>query len=361
MGYCGASTGSLSIPATLDDLTDVSTTGNLQTNMWLGYNGANWRQSFFDTTNLSNVTGHSLADQDHSLVYQPTVGKYISTHVIAAPSGLRTTNSDEQMSGNTDILQTLLNRHSGLVYIPSGVYRIKPLYVRGNNTHLFGQGTLLVQTGYTDNAIIIVSGSNCLIEGITLHGNRETWDAANAGRSEGIRLVGDYNTLKNIRVLNLPTGGSANGIMVYSDNNLITNCYVSGAGFSNYYCNGDNNIFRDNISLNARVKGFTFNGEVGGTPYHKLTVDGFYSQQTSLTGLYLMNGTGDAFQVDPGTGTEQSINFLELNNLFIGNGGNDTVNGGNCCKIAKCRNVNIRNSIFRNQPLNNSLRLTSST
>lgn len=355
LGWTGVDAGTGAIDS-LNDLTDVSTTGTLEAGMVLLYNGAYWRQSYFSTQELSNVSGHGLVDRDHSLVYFPSVNKYISTHVLAAPSGLRTTDSDAQMSGNTDILQAELDKSSNLVYIPSGVYRIKPLYMRGNNSKLVGQGTLLVQTGYTDDAILTISGSHCAVEGIRIDGNRNTWDAASAGRSEGIRLVGNYNTLRGISVVNLPTGLSANGIMVTSNNNLITNCYVSGGGFANYYCSGDNNTFRDNISLDAYKQGFRFSGSINGTPYHKLTVDGFYSNQMATGGLYLMNDLGDAFMVDPGTGSTQVINFISLNNLYIGNGPNITA-GGNCAKIAKCRNVNITNSVFRHSPLTNSLRI----
>lgn len=286
---------------------------------------------------LTDITLTNIQD-GQGIVYKGTISKYANAFGIFSPTGL----VGDASTLNTTILQAALNQ-GGYVYLPTGVYKTEPLDINRNNTVFFGHGTLLVQTGYQQNAILSVSGSNCRVEGITLDGNRYGGFDKAVGRGEGIRLAGARNTLLNIKVVNLPTGGSANGIMVFSNNNLIQGCFVSGGGFSNYYCNGDYNTFRDCISLDYHTKGFTFNGNAGGPVYNSLIVDGFYVTRSTMTGTY-MPVIGDTFLLDPGPSTGQMIQRVSLNNLNIGESGPTT---SAVFKAAKIRRLNITNSTFR--------------
>lgn len=343
--YRGATSGWVNFPAGggtgftsganyLDELADVNLAGALNSNQVLLHNGSYWTQSYFGTTNLSNTTGHALVDNDHALVFQPSINKYVSTHVIAAPTGLRSIDSDAQASGNTDIIQARLNGDGGIVYIPTGTYKVNTLYVRGNHIHLFGPGRLLAVTGYAGDAVIVVSGNGCLIEDIAIDGNGKAYSGV-MGRGEGIAIVGDNNIVRNVHVYSTPSGGASNAIAVrLGNNNLIESCYVSGAGYAAYYCKGEYNTFRNNTATHFRNKGFSFNGG----PYNKLTIDGFYADNP----VSFYNDGGTCLQIDPGTGSDQYIRNVDINRVMVGNGGS----AGNCAKFAKVNNLNITNSIF---------------
>jgi len=268
---------------------------------------------------------------DQGLVYQPSISKYVNTSIIYAPTGL----TADGTTLNTTILQTALNR-GGMVYLPTGTYFTGPLFVTKNYTHFFGEGVLLAQTGYAADALLMVSGHNCLVEGITINGNSGTYDRA-IGRGEGIVSVGNNNTIRSVKVISMPSGGSANAIAIRNGiNNLVENCFVSGAGFAGYYANADYATFRNNFATHFRNKGFTFNGG----PYNQLTVDGFYADNP--VSMFLPNGGGTSFQIDPGPNPTDYIRNASIKNVYAGNG----LTGGNCTKFANIRNLVLENCTF---------------
>lgn len=322
--------------STLDDLTDVSTTGDLQTNMWLGYNGAYWRQSYFDTTNLSNVSGHALVDQDHSLVYFPTVNKYISTHVLAAPSGLRAVDSLTYAIGNTNILQAALNK-GGMVFLPSGNYLVTGIILSVADTVLFGQGVIKCYTGAICDAVVTINATGCKIRDIGIDGNGTSRSSLSGslikiGRGEGLRVNGNNNLIDSVRIYNIPTGSSSVSAASYAvgDNNTFRNVFISGgdiAAFRNF----GNNTYRDCIAVGWGYKGFSHVGEGD-----LLVVDGFYSVCNTP---WFTNGRCN-FQIDPST---RYLQQASLTNIRTESTTGLLGNGDAAFKAALVGTLNINN------------------
>lgn len=322
--------------STLDGLTDVSTTGDLQSNMWLGYNGAYWRQSYFDTTNLSNVSGHALVDQDHSLVYFPTVNKYISTHVLAAPSGLKPVDSLTYAIGNTNILQAALNK-GGMVFLPSGNYLVTGLILSVADTVLFGQGVIKCYTGAICDAVVTINATGCKIRDIGIDGNGISRSSLSGslikiGRGEGLRVNGNNNLIDSVRIYNIPTGSSSisAGSYAVGDNNTFRNVFISGgdiAAFRNF----GNNTYRDCISVGWGYKGFSHVGEGD-----LLVVDGFYSVCNTP---WFTNGRCN-FQIDPST---RYLQQASLTNIRTESTTGLLGNGDAAFKAALVGTLNINN------------------
>ena len=200
----------------LDELADVNLGGPIYSNQVLFNNGTQWHQSFFDTTNLANTTGHALVSDDHALVYQGNINKYVSVHVATAPTGLLTGTG----VNNTTLISNWLNGR-GYAYIPSGEYYIwNKINVTKNNAKIFGPGTIKARNNFSDTAIVNLLATGCIIEDVTLDGSL----CDPAGGSLILNLGGGYCKARNVTI----TGTPHHGIAMGGIRTLVEGCRIYG-------------------------------------------------------------------------------------------------------------------------------------
>lgn len=158
-----------------------------------------------------------------------------ATYFIAAsdaPSHVKT-QADYLVIGTAeDEIQTAITAaNGGTIELSKGLFTISDTINVTSNTTLIGQGWgatrifLANSSNVTNYAMIGYSGTtcdNCMIEGIELDGNRTNQTDA----SDGIRLHGSYNVIRDCYIHHTKGVGSAGfGINFASDNNTYNHIF----------------------------------------------------------------------------------------------------------------------------------------
>jgi parallel beta-helix repeat protein len=204
-----------------------------------------------------------------------------AAHVVIGSTGAGYTASDVDYlcdgandSAQFDAALAAIPTAGGEIKILDGTYTLtKPWAIERSNINITGSGagnTILRMTGTrnttttaaaakSNNAVIYLSGSNCVIEGLTLaNGTTET-----AGMSYGVYIdSGSNNTVTGNTISNSTNSGACYGLYI----NNSTNCTVTGnmirnssSGTSNcygvYITSGPSNTVTGNTIANKRTSG----------------------------------------------------------------------------------------------------------
>ncbi|MDZ4781753.1 MAG: DUF4214 domain-containing protein [Planctomycetia bacterium] len=245
-------------------------------------------------------------------------------------------------SDDTAAIQAAFNAadaagHS-LIYIPAGVFVVDNLRLYGDHLKISGPGTLKLKNASANVGVLTIDGDHNLVSYVNIDGNKA---GLHTGRAEGLRVVGDDNRIFRVQVSNTYMAedgiseASGQNFVVFGTGNRLTETRSISAGHSGYRQVGDNAMYRDIVSLNARVKGFNASGN--GLSF---TVDG---------GRFETNAAEHwlgviSFQIDPGPGNQ--LERVVLRNLVVNGPQNSTQATTNAAKIVLVNDLLIENSRF---------------
>ncbi|MDZ4783612.1 MAG: glycosyl hydrolase family 28-related protein, partial [Planctomycetia bacterium] len=229
---------------------------------------------------------------------------------------------------------------SGVVYLAEGVFVVENLWISHSHIKLTGPGTLKLRNNSPAVGVLTVQGDFNVVSYVNIDGNNL---GKHTGRAEGLRVIGNDNRVYRVTVSNTlfdmhaePSGGN---FMIGGARNTLIETKSYNAGHSSYRQIGDNNLYRDIIGINARVKGF--NGMGDGSSF---TVDGGYFETNAMEHELGVN----SFQVDPGP-MGKRVHRVVLRNVVAKGPENSVPWTTNVAKFALIDEIAIENSFFTHQ------------
>lgn len=230
-----------------------------------------------------------------------------------------------------------------VVYLGAGTFIAENLWLRSSNIKLVGPATLKLRDRSSAVGVLTVEGSFNVVSHISIDGNQ---GGQHTGRAEGLRVIGNDNRVFRVTVSNTlflmdsqPAGGN---FMIGGARNTLIETRSYNAGHSGYRQIGVDNLYRDIVGINARVKGF--NGMGDGSSF---TVDGGYFETNAPEHELGVN----SFQVDPGF-TGKRVHRVVLRNVIAKGAENSYPWTTNVAKFALVDEIVIENSSFLNRAEN---------
>lgn len=253
----------------------------------------------------------------------------------------------ESNEDNSNALQSLLNNF-GVVYLPSGNYKMRNTINVEHDSILFGQGTLVRETGNRYGDIIFVKNCKFTVYGIAFNDNGSTLPVFNASdfdkeeRYACIYCLGSSVSVKKCKFTNIYT----RAVM----------CYNSGDMF----------ICENDMNTNTRNQGYVGEFVHIQTCYGTLNINDntmncpdYTDSKFGMCGIYVAgfnNGVGSILDNIMGTvGRDNTFDHRLLPIDFYADVHNVTVRGNKIksahgfIRIEGCDNVTVESNVVKKE------------